>query len=424
MSDKTIIYADSNAGIACYPAALKEYIKYAEHIPFINMSANNKSADIGKKVFDKVYNQLLTHFNVTDSMYKIVFTSSASESNCLALRSIAKSKRKMLLAEGKDELPHFIVSAYEHSSIIYCIEDMLLSNTIEVSYIPPDLKTGEILLANIKPLIQPNSCMIVVMVANNEIPVINNIKIIGEFAKTHGIICMSDCVQMMGKKRLKLDELNIDIATCTGYKLGSVVGVALCVIHKNLIDKLEMTGEINGSIQDNMRSGTINIAAIASFGRALVETYKNRQEKNEHISACREHFIDRMKKYYPVITYVDYLKEVEQKDDIVVVLFDHPNKNQINNACILLSISKISSGKSICNVMIKEYLNSKNCIISVGAACSTNSKLVSHVIKSMDLNPILKPGILRISVLDNIKIKEINEIVDLIHDAINIQIEK
>ena len=121
------------------------------------------------------------------------------------------------------------------------------------------------------------------MYANNEIPIINNIREIGEIAHRHSIPMHSDCVQIFGKYKIDIKNDNIDALSASAHKFYGPKGIGLLIINTQLIEGYKLTAEINGSQQNGLRGGTENVAGICSMLTALKNAFTKRKEKNIHL---------------------------------------------------------------------------------------------------------------------------------------------
>ncbi len=412
IKNNQLIYFDNNSTtLMCQPA-----IKiYNEWLNVYNPSSDSKVSRKVKSMIQNSSDYILDHCGVNSSTHTIVFTSGATESNCLIIRSCVKAYRKKLLENNIDKLPHIIASATEHHSIIECLKDLVESKFIEVSYVIPTIY-GNIKASDVEAFILPTTCLITVMFANNEIPIINNIKEIGQVAHKHKIPMHSDCVQIFGKYRINVMQNNIDALSASAHKFYGPKGAGILIINNELLEGYNITGEINGSQQKGLRGGTENPAAIASTVLALKNTFKKRKEKNEHLFKLRNALLDKLSLNLPFGNYIDYINESKkEKKDIELLSLGVSNDKQafILPNTVLLSICK-NTGKPFCNVELKKYLDSKNVIVSIGSACLTSSDKASHVLTAIGANSVVKRGVIRISFNDNNTIEEVNKFVNIL----------
>lgn len=416
-SDKAcskIIYFDNNATtLVCEPA--KNVMN--QWLSCYNPSSDSKISKPAKQMLEKAQDFILGHCNVSSATHTVIFTSGATESNCLIIRMCCKAYKKKLAERGSELRPHIIVSSIEHHSIIECVKDLEESGDIDVTYIQPTIY-GNILAEDVEKEIKTNTCLISIMYANNEIPVINNIKDIGKIAHKNRIPLHSDCVQIFGKYKINVEADNIDAVSASGHKFYGPKGVGLLIINNALIEGYGLTAEINGSQQHGLRGGTENIAGIASLAAALKYTFQNRKKKNEKLFALRTRLLEKLGSKLKFGDFVNYLyannteENKENKQDLELISLGPPEdkKGFILPNTILLAICK-NRGKPFCNIELKKFLDHKNIIVSIGSACLTQSDKASHVLTGIGAPPVVKRGVLRISFNDSNTVQEVDEFV-------------
>ena len=205
---------------------------------------------------------------------EIYFTAGGSESDNWAIKSAALAKK----AKGK----HIITTKIEHHAVLHTCE-FLEKNGYEVSYIDVD-EDGVVKLDELKKAIRPDTILISVMFANNEIGTIQPIKEIGRIAKENGILFHTDAVQAFGHLRINVDELNIDMLSASGHKFHGPKGAGIMYIRNSV--KLEPL--IHGGAQERKRrAGTHNVPGIVGMGAAieLPVFIMNFSLQNHHIMA-------------------------------------------------------------------------------------------------------------------------------------------
>ena len=408
---KNIIYFDNNGTTVMSPQAVKVLTKWAV---CYNASTDSKVAKPSKQILEKAINIILNHCNVNTATHKAIFTSGATESNNYIIRACVKSYiSKIKKSETPNILPHIIISAIEHSSIIECVNDLKDRGEIDLTIVNPTIY-GNILPQDIEKEIKVNTCLICVMYANNELPIINNIKAIGEIAHKYKIPLHSDCVQIFGKIKLDINNLNIDSLSASFHKFYGPKGIGLLIISNELINGYELKAEISGSQQYNLRGGTENISGIASGITALQNAFINRKKKNEHLYKLRLYCLSKLKSIYNFGDIKDYIYNPDNKRlNLEIVNLGPPEskKEFILPNTILLSICK-NKGIPFCNIEFKKDLDLKNCVVSIGSACLTNSDKASHVLTAIGATPVMKRGTIRISFGDNNTLKEINKFIE------------
>lgn len=413
------VYLDNNATtLICQPAK-KVHIEW---LSCYNASSDSKIAKPARALLAKAQDVILAHCGVSSATHTALFTSGATESNCLIIKSCVKAYKKKLMEKGSELKPHVVASELEHHSIRECISDLEESGEIEVTLVEPTI-FGNILADDVEKSIRPNTCLITVMFANNEVPVINNIEEIGAIAHKHRIPLHSDCVQVFGKYKIDIKKNNIDALSASAHKFYGPKGVGVLIIDNNLIEGYGLTAEIHGSQQHGLRGGTENVAGIASMMMALKTAFQNRKSKNQRLFKMREALLTKLSKIYKMGSYINYAEDSKKSlDDVELVSLGPPNdkKGFILPNTVLISIAK-NRGKPFCNIELKKFLDSKNFVVSIGSACLTKSDKASHVLTAIGAPPVIKRGVIRVSFGDNNTMDEINKFVKILQQAIDRQ---
>jgi cysteine desulfurase len=416
-----VVYFDNNATTLVCPLAKKVHMSW---ISCYNASSDSKIAKPAKAMLEKAQDILLAHCQVSSATHTAIFTSGATESNCLIIKSCVRAFKKKRLEKGVDIKPHIVASATEHHSIMECLEDLVASGDIEVTYVRPTIY-GNILPKDVEKAIKFNTCLITIMFANNEVPVINNLEEIGKIAHASKIPVHSDCVQIFGKYKIDMNKHNIDALSASAHKFYGPKGVGVLIINKALIEGYHLKAEIHGSQQYGLRGGTENIAGIASFMGALKYAFTNRKQKNEKLRKLQYTIIEKLKAIYDIGQYENYVNDGtgnNERKTLEIVLLGPPEdkKEFILPNTVLLAVAK-NKGKPFCNVELKKALDAKNFVVSIGSACLTNSDKASHVLTAIGAPPVIKRGVIRISFGDSNTIEEINRFVKILKICIDKQ---
>lgn len=402
-----IVELDNNATTRVCAAAKKAYFDF---IDCPNASTSSKYAKPIQRAVENTRDDILRHCGVNSATHTVLFTSGASESNSMIVRMCVKSYKKRLRKKGIKVKPHVIISAIEHNSILDCANDLYECGEIELSIVQPSIY-GVISKESVEAEIRDNTCLVTVMYANNEVPAINNIKEIGKIVRGHGVPMHSDCVQIFGKYMFNIVDHNIDALSVSGHKFYGPKGSGLLILNNDLISGYAFTAEISGKQQDGLRGGTENIAAIVSIGVALDHAFRRRKEKNARLFELRDYLLSQIKQYLPLINSMYYLCDDEclreqklpphKKEALELVSLGPPAEKHryLLPNTVLVAVCK-NVGKPFCNTQLKEYLDTKNIIVSVGSACNTRSDKASHVVNAIGAPPVVKRGVLRISFSD------------------------
>lgn len=335
--------------------------------------------------------------NDADDRYVVVFTSCASESNNLVLRSVSESYNQHV------EKPHFVVSAVEHRSLLDCARHLEAIGQIELTLVKPDA-LGFVEVAAVERAIRENTALIAVMQANNETGCINDIAAIGAAAHKRNIPFHTDCVQMFGKFPLNPIRDNVDSFAVSFHKCYGPPGVGALVIRRKFLHGYRLCAEITGSQQYHLRGGTENTPGIAASFMALKQCWDTRDKKNAHLLSLKRQVIEELPKLLPCKTYREYL-EIERtngpKYAIEVVFLSTAEKSYLPNTLMMSIVKRSKNAPEICNVEIKKRLEAAGVIVSIGSACSTSDPKASHVLYSMDVSEHIRKGVLRVSFSDD-----------------------
>lgn len=413
------IYFDNNATTLICPNAKKVH---TEWLGCYNASSDSKIAKPAKMLLEKASDYVLAHCNVSSATHTAIFTSGGTESNCFVIRACVKAFKKKLLEKNSNVKPHVITSAMEHHSVMECLKDLEESGDVDVTYVTPTIY-GTILAEDVEKEIRPGqTCLISVMFANNEVPVINNIEEIGTVAHKNRIPLHSDCVQIFGKYKIDMLKHNIDVLSASAHKFYGPKGVGLLIINNKLIEGYGLTAEISGSQQHHLRGGTENIAGIASLVTALKWDFANRKTKNEKLFKLREYTLEKLTKLYSIGDFLDYINETPNKPPLELISLGPPEdkKGFILPNTLLISVAK-NRGKPFCNVELKKFLDSKNCVVSIGSACLTSSDKASHTLTAIGAPPVVKRGVIRISFGDYNMKAEVDKFITLLKQGIEKQ---
>ena len=261
--------------------------------------------------------------------------------------------------------------------------EFLEKNGYEVSYIDVD-EDGVVKLDELKKAIRPDTILISVMFANNEIGTIQPIKEIGQIAKENGILFHTDAVQAFGHLRINVDELNIDMLSAGGHKFHGPKGTGIMYIRNSV--KLEPL--IHGGAQERKRrAGTHNVPGIVGMGAAIELADKNLEANAEKEIAIRDHLIERVMKEIPHVK-----------------LNGHKTNRLPNNANFSFSFIE---GESMLMM-----LDAKGICCSSGSACTSGSLDPSHVLLAIGLPHEIAHGSLRVSMSEETTMEDIDYLVD------------
>ncbi|MEE1443079.1 MAG: cysteine desulfurase NifS [Blautia sp.] len=290
---------------------------------------------------------------------EIYFTAGGSEADNWALKAACEAY------EGKGR--HIITTKIEHHAILHTCE-YLEKKGVEVTYLNVD-ENGLVDLDELQKAIRPDTILISIMFANNEIGTIEPIKEIGMIAKEHGILFHTDAVQAFGQLPIDVDDMHIDMLSSSAHKINGPKGIGFLYIRKGV----KIRSFVHGGAQERKRrAGTENVPAIVGYGVAAKRAAETMEERIAKERQLRDYFIERVEKEIP------YVK-----------LNGHPTKRLPNN--INFSF-RFVEGESLLIM-----LDMKGIAGSSGSACTSGSLDPSHVLLAIGLPHEIAHGSLRLS---------------------------
>ncbi|MBM31265.1 MAG: cysteine desulfurase NifS [Chloroflexi bacterium] len=351
---------------------------------------NAATTKIKKKVLDSMIPHLESNFGNPSSLYsfgqesrnsieesrekistilhskpsEIIFTSGGTEANNLAILGSSYAM--------KDFGNHIITSSIEHHAVLHPCEE-LEKEGFEVDYLPVD-KFGLVSPKDLKNAIKPNTILVSIMMANNEIGTIqdmnNLIKVVREKQDSNNLILFhSDAVQSLGKMEINLKNMDVDLLSVSGHKINGPKGIGALFVRRGTPLRPIIFG---GGQEKQLRSGTENVAAIVGFAEALFLAESERENFNEKCTNLRDKLSNRILELIPQSFLNGH--PTERLSNIVNISFDGVEGEPILVGLDLAGI----------------YASS-------GSACSSGSLDPSHVLISTGLNPKLALGSIRFS---------------------------
>lgn len=294
---------------------------------------------------------------------EIYFTSGATESNNMTLMGIAYH----YLCPKKDlkQRPHFITTNIEHKAV-KDVCGYLENWDVQITYLPVN-ELGQVTAQQVEDAIQPNTKLISIMLANNEIGSINPIQQIGQVAKKHNVLFHTDAAQAIGKVSIDVNNMNLDYLSLSGHKIYAPKGIGALYVRDGKARESLTPLQYGGSQEKGLRPGTLNVPCIMGLARAI-ELMANPEEKT-HIQTLRDKLIVEIQKLFP-----------DAK------LNGHPTERLYNN--ISLSIPDICPSELSCALDGVAYSSS--------SACSSNQAAPSYVLKAIGLSDELCASTLRL----------------------------
>lgn len=375
--EKKIIYLDHAATTATRPEVVDAMLPYFTE-NFWNPSSVYTPALNNRKVVDESRETIARSLGTTSE--NIYFTAGGSESDNWALKCTAEAYAN----KGK----HIITSKIEHHAILHTCE-YLEKKGFEITYIDVD-ENGILKLDDLKAAIRPDTILISVMFANNEIGTIQPIKEIGAIAKEHGILFHTDAVQAYAQIPINVDEYNIDMLSVSGHKFGGPKGIGFLYIRKGL----KLRSFIHGGAQERKRrAGTENITGIVGIAKAVEIAFATMDERIKHETEVRDYAIKR------ILAEVPYSR-----------LNGDAQKRVPNN--INISFQFIE-GESLLIM-----LDMAGICASSGSACTSGSLDPSHVLLAIGLPHEIAHGSLRMTIGEETTKEDMDYVVDNIKEIV------
>jgi len=290
---------------------------------------------------------------------EVIFTSSATESNNLALKGVAFANRK----KGN----HIIISSIEHSCIMESAK-WLEQQGFEITRLKVD-KYGLVDPEDVKKAIKKETILVSIMHANNEIGTIEPIEEIGKICKERGVYFHTDAAQSFGKIPINVNKMNIDLMTVSSHKMYGPKGAAALFVREGTKIEPILHG---GGHEMGLRSSTVNVAAIVGFAEACKICKKEMEKEAKRLTKLRDKLIKGV------------LEKIPGSH-----LNGHPTKRLPNNANFWF--------EGVEGESIVIQLDLLGIAASTGSACSTEKLEPSHVLLAIGLRPEQAHGSLRLS---------------------------
>jgi cysteine desulfurase len=273
---KLPVYLDHNATTPCDPRVVETMIPYfTEHFGN-SASRNHPFGWAAEEAIDYAREQIARLIGADPK--EIIFTSGATESDNLAIKGVFD----MYSSKGN----HIITATTEHKAVLDTCKHIEKSGG-EVTYLPVDAE-GLISLEELEAAIKPTTILIAIMYANNEIGTVQPVKEISRIARKHNLLFFTDGTQAVGKVPVDVNKDGIDLMAFSAHKMYGPKGVgALYVRRKN--PRVKVTAQMDGGGHERgMRSGTLNVAGIAGFGKACEIAMQEMQTETERVSRLRD----------------------------------------------------------------------------------------------------------------------------------------
>ena len=344
-----------------------------------NPSSAHNFGYVSRHAIDAAREQVARAINA--DVNEIYFTGCGTESDNWAVRGAAYENLK----KGR----HIITTAIEHHAILHTCAQ-LEKEGFEVTYLPVD-EYGFVTPEQLDAAIRPDTTLVSIMTANNEIGTIEPIAELAAVCKKHGVLFHTDAVQAIGSVKIDVKAMQIDMLSMSGHKFHAPKGIGVLYIRKGVRLQQFMNG---GAQERNRRAGTENLASIVGIGKAIELATADIDAHNAQLSAIRDHMIERILKEIP------YTR-----------LNGHPTTRLPGNVNVCF---RFIEGESL--LML---LDAKGIAGSSGSACTSGSLDPSHVLLAIGLPHEIAHGSLRLSLSEENTMEEADYVVDALVEIVS-----
>ena len=374
---KQLIYLDNAATTKTRPEVVEAMLPYFTEY-YGNPSSVYEFSGISKKAVQESREIIANSLGAKAN--EIYFTAGGSESDNWALIATAEAYAE----KGK----HIITSKIEHHAVLHTCE-YLEKRGFDITYLNVD-ENGSIKLDELKKAIRPDTILISVMFANNEIGTIEPIKEIGEIAKEHKILFHTDAVQAFGHVPINVDDYHIDMLSASGHKINGPKGIGFLYIRAGVKSRSFVHG---GGQERKRRAGTENVTGIVGFGKAVELAVAGMEERTRKETELREYLMERVMKEVPY-TRINGSRKSRLSNNVNFAF------QFIEGESLLIMLDM----KGICG--------------SSGSACTSGSLDPSHVLLAIGLPHEIAHGSLRLTLDEENTREEMDYVVEAIKEIV------
>ncbi len=373
-----IIYLDNAATTRTAPEVVEAMLPYFSEL-YGNPSSVYDFAGKSKEAITKSREQIAAVLGAKKE--EIYFTAGGTESDNWALKAAFEAY--------KNRGNHIITTKIEHHAILHTCEYLEKQRGARITYLDVD-ENGIIRLEELEKAITPETILISVMFANNEIGSVQPIKEIGMMAREHGILFHTDAVQAFCQVPINVDECSIDMLSSSAHKINGPKGIGFLYIRKGVKNRSFIHG---GAQERKRRAGTENVPGIVGYGVAAQRAASSMEERTKKERELRDHLIKR------ITTEIPYVK-----------LNGDPVKRLPNNVNVSF---RFIEGESLL-LMLDSY----GICGSSGSACTSGSLDPSHVLLAIGLPHEIAHGSLRLTLSEETTKEDVDFTVDKLRDIV------
>jgi cysteine desulfurase len=350
------VYLDHAATTPVRPEAAEAVLRYMTE-EFGNASSVHSYGRAAREAVERARAQV-AHVIGADPE-EIVFVSGGTEADNMALRGVVASSPR-----GR----HIVTTRMEHHAVLHTCEELEKEGLAEVTYLPVD-STATVDPDDVARAVRPDTALVSVMFANNEVGTIQPVAEIGRICRAKGVPFHTDAVQAYGAVPIDVDELGIDLLTISSHKIYGPKGIGALYVRRGTRVRPLVFG---GGHERGRRAGTLNVSGAVGFGVAAELAEKEMDQRRRHLVTLRDRLID------GVLASIDHVR-----------LNGHRTRRLPNNANFSFEFVE---GESILL-----SLDMRGVAASSGSACTSGSLEPSHVLAAMGLPPEVAHGSVRMS---------------------------
>lgn len=359
MRDFRGIYFDYAATTPLDPRVLQAMLPYFDH-DFGNPSSLHRYGQVAEAALETSRERVAAGLNCRAD--EIVFTSCGTESDNLALRGVAIARQR------KNQANHILISPVEHHAVSRTAEQLASEFGFKLEYLPVDVD-GRIDPESVRKSIRPDTALVSVIFANNEIGTINPVAEIGAICREHGVFFHTDAVQAAAHLPIDVQAMNIDLLSLGAHKFYGPKGVGALYVRKGIEVQPAQTG---GSQEYGLRGGTQNVPYIVGMAEAFALAQDERETRERNVVPIRDKIIGSTLELIP-----------ESR------LTGHPEKRLPNHASFVF--------RGVDGNALLMLLDNQGFACSSGSACKTGDPEPSGVLLAVGLNREWALGSLRIT---------------------------
>lgn len=360
------VYLDYGAATPIHPQAIEAMIPYLGEL-FGNPQSLHDWGQEAKEAIEEARGKVASLIGAQPE--EIIFTSSGTEANNLALKGVAWAQER----KGN----HIVTSQIEHHSALHSLKS-LERQGFTYTPVPVD-RYGLVDLASVEEAITQETILVSIMHANNEVGTIEPLGQIAEIAKRYGLPFHTDAVQTVGTIPINVEELGVDLLSLSGQGFYGPKGVGALYLRRGA----HIIPFIDGGIQEGgRRAGTENVAGIVGLGVAAELAKREMSNRANHLTPLRDRLIEGLLKIEGVY------------------LTGHPKERLPGHASV---VAEYVEGEAMLL-----SLNLKGVAASSGSACTSRALKASHVLEAMGIDPALAQGSLLLTLGMGNTMEEVN----------------